>query len=318
MPGGFGYRVEADLANSSVNITDMYLTYKPKPELTLTVGQHKPFWGLEEMTSDLFTSFQERAAYTSTFGFERRLGVSASYVGKTFVVQGGLFSEDVASLNSDIDNSWSADGRAVFMPRLGSGQLHLGGSIHYRRLNDQLFNESVRYRARPFVHTTDLRFVDTGAIANATSELGIGAEAAYINGRFHASAEGFWQKVNRTGFASPTFNGGYAEVGYFLTDDATAYKGGVYDRTRPRHPLGKGGIGAIQVNARYDWLDLNDAAIVGGRQQIAGLSLLWIPTDYVRFIFDYGHLWLDDAAVVAGGTRDYGADTFGMRAQFDF
>src|SRR5688500_1471709 len=68
MPGGFGYRLEADLANSSVDLTDVYLTYKASKELTLTVGQHKPFWGLEEMTSDLFTPFMERAAFHGAFG----------------------------------------------------------------------------------------------------------------------------------------------------------------------------------------------------------------------------------------------------------
>jgi phosphate-selective porin OprO and OprP len=72
LPGGFGYRLEADFANSSVDLTDVYLTYKASNGLTLTAGQHKPFWGLEEMTSDLFTPFMERAAFHAAFGFERR------------------------------------------------------------------------------------------------------------------------------------------------------------------------------------------------------------------------------------------------------
>lgn len=316
MPGGFGYRVEADLSASSVNLTDLYLTYKPKPAITLTVGQHKPFWGLEEVTSDLFTSFQERAAYSSAFGFERRVGFSAAYQGKAVLVQAGVFGDDAASLNSDADNAYSFDGRVVFMPKLGGGQLHLGGSAHYRQLKD--LGTTVSYGARPFVHTTDLRFVSTGSIANAEAERGLGLEAAYVNGRFHATAESYWQKVMRTGLADPTFNGGYAEVGFLLTDDVTAYKGGVYDRIRPKHPVGKGGIGAVQLNARYDWLDLNAAGIVGGRQQIAGVSMIWIPTDYVRFIADYGHLWVSDSPILAGGSPNYGADSFGLRAQFDF
>lgn len=316
MPGGFGYRIEADLAGSSVNLTDIYLTYKASPKLTLTVGQHKPFWGMEEMTSDLFTSFIERSPISGAFGFERRVGVSAAYQGKAVLVQVGAFTDDAAALNADSDNSYSLDGRVVFMPKLGDGQLHLGGSIHYRKLND--LGTSVAYSARPFVHTTDLRFVNTGTIANAKSETGMGLEAAYIAGRFHASAEGYWQKVARIGQADPTFMGGYAEVGYLLTDDATAYKNGVYDRIRPKHPVGQGGIGALQVNARYDWLDLDDGGILGGRQQTAGLGLIWIPTDYVRFLVNYGHLWIKDAAVAAGADRDYSADVVGARAQFDF
>jgi len=68
MPGGFGYRAEIDVAQSSVEITDLYLTYQASKQFTLTVGQHKPFWGLEEVTSDLFTSFTERAATNTAFG----------------------------------------------------------------------------------------------------------------------------------------------------------------------------------------------------------------------------------------------------------
>ena len=122
----------------------------------------------------------------------------------------------------------------------------------------------------------------------------------------------------RPGLADPTFNGGYAEVGYILTGEATPYKNGAYDRLRPKNPVGKGGMGAVQLNLRYDWLDLNDLTFVGGRQQVAGVSLLWVPTDFTRFIINYGHLWLDDAAVAAGTTRNYSADALGLRAQFDF
>lgn len=318
MPGGFGYRVEADLANSGVDLTDVYLTYKASPQLTLTLGQHKPFQSMEDMTSDLFTTFMERAAFNSAFGFERRVGFSGTYTGKAVMVQAGIFADNINDLNAaggDANNSYSLDGRVVVMPKLGAGQLHLGGSLHMRDFNDA--QTTARYRARPFVHTTDARLVATPAMA-ATGETGFGLEAAYINGRFHATAESSWMRARRPGLTDPTFNGGYAEVGMLLTDDKTAYKNGAYDRIRPKNPLGKGGLGALQLNLRYDWLDLSDSGINGGRQQVAGIGLVWIPTDYVRFLANYGHLWLNDAVVTAGGDPDYQADAVGLRAQFDF
>ena len=121
LPGNFGYRAEVDVANSAVDITDLYLTYKPKPELTLTIGQHKPFWGLEELTSDLFTSFQERAAFNSAFGFERRVGASAAYVGKSIVVQGGVFADNAADLNNDTNNSYSSMAGWCLCPKSAAG-----------------------------------------------------------------------------------------------------------------------------------------------------------------------------------------------------
>lgn len=315
VPGGFGYRVEIDVANSNVAINDMYLTYKASPKVTLTLGNQKPNWGLEEMTSDLYITFQERASYSQAFGFERRLGLNAQYTGKQVMAQLGVFADDPASLGSDTDKSWSIDGRAVFMSKVAGGTLHLGGSAHSRKLGDSI--PTVTYQARPFVHTTDLRFV-SGAVTGARRETGLGIEAAWISGRFHATAEGFRQTVSRTGFKDPAFSGGYAELGYMLTNDETPYGGGVYERIKPKNGLNKGGIGAVQINGRYDWLDLEDAGINGGRQQTAGISAVWIPTDYVRFILDYGHMWVKNAPVTASGSADYGVDSMGMRAQFDF
>jgi phosphate-selective porin OprO/OprP len=315
LPGGFGYRAEADIAGSAVSLTDVWITYKTG-KATITAGQHKTFSGLEEITSDLFTSFQERAAFNSAFNFERRVGLSAAYADKAFLVQAGVFAANAADLNSDSNNSYSVDGRIVFSPKIGKGQLHLGASAHVREFNDGL--ASTRYRARPFVHTTDVRFVDTKAIA-ATGEHSFGLEAAYITGPFHATLEGHRLTTKRTGLSNPTFQGGYAEAGMFLTKgDTMGYKGGAYDRIKPANPLSKGGPGALLLNGRYDYLDLNDEGIVGGKQSTYGVSLIWIPIEYIRFIANYGHLELRDAAIAAGADRNYGIDSFGVRAQLDF
>ena len=315
IPGGFGYRIEADFANSAVDLTDVYLTYATGP-LTVTAGQQKPFWSLDELTSDLFTSMLERAAFTQAFGFERRVGLSAQYKGKALLLQGGVFGDNANDLNSDSNNSVSLDARAIWMPKFGNTQLHLGGSGHWRNINDA---PAVRYASRPFVHTTNSRIVDTGTF-NATSERGLGVEAAALAGPFHVAGEGFWQTARRPGFADPTFFGGYAEVGYVLTrGDARIYKDGAFDRLAPSRPINAGGPGAIEVNARYDYLDLNDAGIVGGRQRTLGVSLVWAPISYVRLTANYGRLMFDDAAIgTSTGDRDYSADAFGLRTQIDF
>lgn len=319
IPGNFGYRIEADFANSSVELTDVFLTYNGIRNVTVTLGQQKPFESMEDTESDLFTSFMERASFNTAFGFERRLGLSAQYQKGMVLAQVGAFTDNVSDLNADSNNSYSIDGRFALQPKLMGGQLHLGGSAHYHDLNDGY--STVRYRARPFTHTTDVRFVDTKAIS-ALSETNYGLEFAWTGGPLHFAAESQWMKTNRPGaLADPTFNGGYAEAGLFLTKgDTLPYRlaDGAWGRIKPKNPVDKGGIGAVQVNVRYDWLDLNDNGVIGGRQQLAGASLLWVPTDYVRFILDYGHMWINDAAVAAGTDRSYSADVLGMRAQFDF
>ena len=314
-PGNVSYRLEADVSGSSILLTDAYLAYQPTRGVTLTLGQHKPFSGLEEQTSDLFTSMLERAAFTSAFGFGRRLGVSGAYSEGDLLIQLGAFTVNAADLDAESD-SFGVDGRVVFSPQVGPGTLHLGASAHWRDLDDAA--GSVRYRARPFTHTTDARLVDTGAIG-ASGERRFGAELAYIAGPFHATLEGHRITVLRPGLPDPSFAGGYAEIGLLLTPgDTTGYKNGVYDRIRPTRPVTEGGPGAVQVNARYDRLDLDSGPIKGGRQQALALSAVWALTASARLQANYGHLWISDAAVPAGAEADYQADVVGLRAQFDF
>ncbi|WP_120078467.1 OprO/OprP family phosphate-selective porin [Aurantiacibacter odishensis] len=316
IPGGFGYKFEIDVAGNEVEVTDAILTYEDGP-LTVNVGQHNTFQSLEELTSSRWSSFIERASFTDAFGFERRLGVSVELEpSDTVLIQGGLFSDNIGDLPG---KAMSADGRVVFMPEFGDNQLHLGASVHYTDVPE---GDTVRYRQRPLVHFTGERFINTGNLP-ATSEFGAGIEAAFISGPFHAVAEGFWQSSNMVaGMEDANFFGGYAEAGLFLTKgDSRGYRGGTFNRTRPANPVDEGGMGAFQLNLRYDYLDLTDtgAGIVGGTQNGYMASLVWVPTDYTRFLINYARLDYNDAVhAAAGGDRDYSVDVLGMRAQIDF
>jgi phosphate-selective porin OprO/OprP len=313
IPGGFGYKIEADFAENEVALTDAIITYKDGG-LTLSAGQHNNFQGLEELSSSLHTSFIERSAWTDAFGFERRVGFSGQYSAGDLLVQGGVFADNSEDLPND---NWSLDGRVVYAPKLGNTQLHFGGSLHHNMLGD---GSTVRYRERPLVHFTDNRFVNTDRFS-ATSETGYGLEAAAISGPFHVTLEGFSQNVNRpTGFEDPSFFGGFVEAGYFFTKgDTRGYKSGTFNRVKPANPVGSGGFGALQANVRYDHLDLNDAGILGGTQDSYQASLIWTMTDYTRLLLNYALLSYDDAAFpTATGDTSYNVSVVGVRAQVDF
>lgn len=328
IPGGFGYKIEVDFANNEVEITDAFLSYKASKSLGLTLGQQNNFQSMEELSSSRFISFLERAAFTDAFNFERRIGLSATYASGDLIAQGGIFTDNIEDLADaqdavglgDENNAVGADGRIVFAPKLGKTQLHLGASAHWRDNGDTAaFGPATRYRQRPFVHTSNSRFLATPGMRVAT-ETNYGIEAALIRGPLHAVAEAHWLNADTlTPGLSPTFFGGYAEIGWFLTGESRGYKGGRWDRTRVQRPVGDGGAGAFQINLRYDHLDLTDGGIVGGRQRGYQASLVWIARDHVRFLLNYGHLRYDDAAIAAaGGDRDYGIHVFGARAQVDF
>jgi phosphate-selective porin OprO/OprP len=320
IPGGFGYKLELDYASGEVEFADAYLSYKHNG-FEFDVGQHNNFQSLEELTSSLHTSFIERAAFTDAFGFERRVGASVQYTSGALLAQAGVFTDSIADLNSvgDDNNSYGFDGRLVFAPMMGSNQLHFAASGHYRDLNDAA--TSVRYRQRPAVHTTDVRFVDTGNITGATAETGFGAEAAGIFGPFHLAGEAYWQNVSRTGFDDPTFFGAYVEGGYFFTGESRGYKAGKFDRVKVKNGFDKGGWGALGLNLRWDYLDLNNSGILGGKQNAYQASLNWKPTDYVLFGLNYAHLVYKDGIDIDPTPevdRNYSVDMLAVRSQVDF
>ena len=322
IPGGFGYAFEVDFADNNVEIIDAILTYRASDSLGLTIGQHNNFQSLEEVTSSRFSSFIERAAFTDAFNFERRVGVSGTFSDGPLIVQAGIFTDNIADLTSDENNAVGADARIVYAPRIGETQIHVGGSAHFRSSGDLAASGvTTRYRQRPILHSTDTRFISTPAL-RVENETHYGLEAALIRGPFHAAAEVHWLRADAIAPASsPTLFGFYVEAGYYLTGETRGYRNGRFDRTSVRNPVGgeDGGLGAFQVNFRYDRLDLNSGGIVGGMQNGYQASLIWIPQDYVRFLLTYGHLRYRDAAVpAAGGDRSYGIDVLGARAQIDF
>ncbi len=316
VPGGFGYKLELDFAAGDAEFTDAFLSYK-KGDLEFIVGQQNNFQSLDELTSSLHSSFIERSAFTDAFGFERRVGASVQYAKGPVLAQAGIFTDSISDLNAvgDDNNSYGFDGRFVFAPMMGSNQLHFAASAHYRDLNDAA--SSVRYRQRPAVHTTDVRFVDTGTIRDAKSETGYGLEAAGIFGPFHIASEAYWQNVSRAG-SDPTFFGAYVEGGYFFTGESRGYKGGKFDRVKVKNPFEKGGWGSLGANLRWDYHDLKDSGFLGGTQNAYQASLNWKPTDYLLFGLNYAHLVYDDAAISASGDRNYSVDMLAARAQVDF
>ncbi len=316
IPGGFGYKMEFEFGGNDLEITDALLEYETG-DVTLTVGQFNNFQSMEELTSSRFTSFIERAAFTDAFGFSRRTGISVEYGAGNVLLQGGLFSDNIDDLPGS--DRMSVDARAAFFPEIGDTQLHFGGSVHYADLGD---DGEVRYRQRPLVSFTSERLINTDRFA-AGSEFDIGAEFAAVHGPLHFHAEAYRREVGGlVSMDNAVFHGAFAEAGLFLTQgDSRTYRGGRFNRTRPARTIDEGGIGAIQLNLRYDFLELNDrdAGIIGGTQNGIYSSLIWTMTDYTRLQVNYGRLEYDDAPnALPSGEQDYSVDVVGVRAEFDF
>lgn len=321
---GFGYKLELELSDNAVDLVDTFVTYA-KSDWLIALGNQNPFQSLDELTGDTSGSFMERAAFTDAFGFERRLGLSAQYQRGPLLAQLGAFTDDIGALANDSDgpeggdenNSFGIDGRLVFAPKLNGVQLHFGGSGHWRRLG-RLADSGTRYRQRPFAHSTNTRLIGTPAM-EVEEENHYGLELAGIAGRWHAAAEIHALQARRAGLSAVTFHGAYAELGYFLTQgDSRGYKAGIFASQPPASPMGEGGIGAIQVNLRYDYLDLNDRDVRGGTQNGYVAALIWSPIQYLRFNVNYALLQYAGAKALPSGRTAYDAQVLGTRFELDF
>ena len=268
---------------------------------------------------------------------------------------------------------------------MGANQLHFGANFQHREFQSNnngttasaagqpSTNQLARYRARPFSQTTDVRFVDTTSYAAKSDDI-FGLEFAGIFKSLHVAAEGQYlasnaynegdtlnfseNNLNRfpgdtvsalVPSGDPSFWGGYAEVGYFLTGETRGYKNGLWDRTKVLKPFSKGGMGAFQVVGRIDYLDLDSGKLHqgcnnnfvtgacpasinytrGGTQLGLQAGLTWIPEDYLRVLINYSHAFVtggpfaDEVSGLATSNPevadvDYGVDVVQARFQIDF
>jgi phosphate-selective porin OprO/OprP len=84
----------------------------------------------------------------------------------------------------------------------------------------------------------------------------------------------------------------------------------------------KGGLGAWELAAGYDYINLNSGVIQGGRASTAKVGINWYPNSHVRLMANYVHA-LDinsqaAATVRAQGFNNAALDIFETRVQLDF
>ena len=315
MPHGFAARLEAELTADPIEMTDAYLRWNGK-NVRVTLGQQKAQFPLDQENSHLNTSFLERAAFVGAFGYTRRTGISGHYVKGDWAISGGVYTDPLVRLDDVETNSKSVDVRTYWSPQLAKTKLHFGAAYHWRELNDFQM-ASTLYRSRPALRITETRYIGTPAL-DVVKEHRFGMEAAAVQGRFHFASEAHWLKAQRENLHDPNFFGAYAEVGFFLTKDSRPLNGGMFGTINPRKPIGGGGLGAVQLNLRYDYLDLSSGTILGGKQNGYLASLIWTSAAHFRLMGQYTKLKYTNAAIAVVGDRSYSVDMIGVRGQISF
>ena len=288
----FKYTAEVDFAGSKTTYTDIKLTWKGP--VAITVGQMKAGGSMDEVTSGRHLAFMERGMATDGFGFDRRLGINVAKTGKNYGVNAGIFGNSINGAKDGKPSNTIVAARGYYAPVLEKGKVvHVGSSV---RFTDNAVGAPKR-SARWGLHLASEK---VKPVIGAEALL-LGFEAATIQGPFHSHAE-FLTEDGGSG----TANGGFVQAGYFLTGESRKYKGGKFDRTKPKNPLSTGGFGAWEIGARFDTFNAHEA----GDEKVDAytVGLTWYPESHLRVKLNY-----------TGASGDkYEANGLQMRLQMDW
>ncbi len=357
VPNNMIFRTQIDFNNPAIaEMKDVFLGFTNLPNnQTLLIGNQKRPIGLDHLNSSRHNVFMERPLAVETFNEDaRRLGICMH--GHTDDFSYGWHYGAFLLENINTDGRYRGDTQeAGFYGRLttnpwydnvsgGRGYYHfaLVGSLNNTDGDgqsdaDDNANEA-RFRTRPLARS-DSRWWNTGRIAGADEYQQFGYESMLNIGSVQITSEYFGQTLQRDavgGFAGDDlfFHGGYIFASYFLTGEHIPYNRarGTIDRVKPFENFflvdrccgGTGsGMGALAIALRYDYLDLSDSDIQGGRgwAMTAGVNWYWTAYSKLQTNLIWGEInnaGEDQAPSAATTGVDGDFTILGMRYMIDF
>lgn len=308
---------------------DMYIGWKnlPKNQVLLLGNQKRPL-GLDHLNSSRFNVFTERPFVVEAFNEDARRPGLAMY-GYTDDERyhwryGAYYLENITS-----DGSYLGDQRQM------SGHFRLSSSPWYDNASDGRgyfhwavagmvakpdgddtntdgHSNEARFRTRPEARSSS-RWLNTGRIAGADWYEIAAVESIFNVGPLQITGEYMHNFMQRDGFADLQFHGGYVYVSYILTGEHIPYdrKSGTIGRLQPFENFflvdrccgGKGlGWGAFGVAARYSYLDISDADVLGGVGESVTFAANWYWTAYSKVQFNLIYGDIDDRDPATGTT----------------
>ncbi len=359
VPNNMLFRTQIDFNNpSSAEMKDVYLGFNNLPHnQMLLIGNQKRPIGMDHLNSSRHNVFIERPLAVETFNEDaRRLGVLMYGHTDNEMINwryGAFLLENISRdgrYRGDFDEA-GIYGRLAASPWYddisgGRGYYHCAiiGSVNQTDADgtldaDDNANEA-RFRTRPLARS-DSRWWNTNRILGADGYQQLGVESVLNIGALQITGEYFGNWVQRDplgGFSGEdlTFHGGYIFASYFLTGEHIPLnrRVGTIDRVRPLENFfvvdrccgGTGrGWGALAMAFRYDYLDLSDSDIRGGRGYACTAGLNWYWTAYSKLqtnlvwgkVSDGGQGQSNPNVVLASGV-DGRFTILGMRYMIDF
>ncbi|MHC4973050.1 MAG: OprO/OprP family phosphate-selective porin [Planctomycetota bacterium] len=308
------FKVDVDFATGTAKLKDVFLGLTRLGWAgDLLAGHIKETFSLSAMNSSRYIFFMERAAPTNAFAPGRNVGIALhnyTLLGKRLTAALGIFrtTDDQGAAVGDGNYSLTLRVTGLIIRDEGKHMfLHAGFAYSYRG------DDMVQYRARPGTGT-GAYLVSTGQLSVDDTSL-FNFTLAFVWMSMVATVEFYYTDNNLTGAGSANFDGGYLEIGYWITGERQAWSVNRHGNTRPKRNLhdGAGGWGAVYIGYRFDIIDLNSGAVMGGKQETHSVGVTWRWNPNVRVMFEY--IFAD---VKSGPEGPGQLNIFQMRWQFDF
>ena len=301
--------------------------YQVTDALKLQIGQQDEPFSLQDYSGSRFLPFAEAGRSAALIPGDN-VGAVLRYAGNNYSLAGGVFG---GNLNAGVgDNGVAVTGRATWAPIYKQSEITRGGDatasgVGTQRVENLLhlgaaasarfdIDDPVSLSSNANSSLITNSIASSPAVRNVDRLLLLNVEAARSIGSL--SFQGEFTAAN---IDSPSINGtshgAYLYTTYFLTGERRGYSRGTgtFGRVIPKNPVGGGGIGAVEVGARIDYLDSTDLGpTYGAEWGLTGVANVYLTKRFTATA-DYSY-----SKATAGQNDGLEAHAVTARIQFAY
>lgn len=212
--GHWKYKLQVNFAGTQLAVDndvleDAYFQYTKVRMAQPWMGQGKPFFMRQRLTSSGKQQFIDRSIVAGEFGVQRQIGVglTGKNKSKTFEYGVGLYNGNGRNFKVNDNNEYMVAGRAVWMP------------FGEYKLEESAFDYPDRVKFAvgvDFLTNTETDRDDDGNITDETDLRVYGIEAAFKIGGFNAVGEYYLGQAGPSGGDLEDIDGGYIQAAYLF------------------------------------------------------------------------------------------------------
>ena len=337
----FEFKIEPDFGKGESELKDGFINANYVPYAQFKVGQFKVPFSLERLLSANYMDFVERSLPADNLTPDRDLGIMlhGAYAAYGLSYGLGIFNGTRAN-EREVDEHKDIAARIAWSPFYQKDAilikgLHLGFSTTYGEEEMAFPDDKDAWWSKGKLETAgDTKFFEfSNGVIHDGKRKRLGTELAWVLGPL--ALKGEWMRVDLDGLKNPlgeshdlSMHGGYVSMGYFLTGEEEQFdvSQAVFKRIKPKRIFdpSKGLWGAVQLVARYEYLDLSEGFFDhgyanrtkytdGAKGGTFGIN--WHLNDMVKIMLNYNHIEFDDYVLEADDDNE---DVFLARFHLEF